>query len=166
MKVALVAPPYHSHEVGVGAQRAANSRMASPGPAGASRCSRICPRPSGPRAADHGLRVRHFRASGSAGYATSHAIWSHLRRSGDAYDLVHAHGYLTLPAVLAARGLFGRLVFSPRHDGVPRSRLGQRGVSPYRQLGRTALASADLVVCSTHGEAAEIGRLIPAPHRG
>ncbi len=161
MKVALVAPPYHSHDVGVG--RSVRELAHGVSRAGG-HVEVLAHLPESVRAsaADHGIRVRHFRASGSSGYATSHAIWSHLRRSGDAYDLVHAHGYLTLPAVVAGRGLFGRLVFSPRQESVPRSRLGQRGLSPYRQHGRTALASADLVVCSSHGEAAEIGRLVPA----
>jgi glycosyltransferase involved in cell wall biosynthesis len=161
MKVALVAPPYHSHEVGVGRSVRELARGVS---RAGGRVEVLAHLPEALRASaeDDGIRVRHFRASGSTGYAASHAIWSHLRRNGDTYDLVHAHGYLTLPAVLAARGLFGRLVFSPRHDGVPNSRMGQRGLSPYRQLGRTALASADLVICSSHGEAAEIGRLVPA----
>jgi len=161
MKVALVAPPYHSHEVGVG--RSVRELAHGVSRAGG-RVEVLAHLPEAVRAsaADDGISVRHFRASGSSGYAASHAIWSHLRRNGERYDLVHAHGFLTLPAVLAARGLFGRLVFSPRHGAVPRSLMGQRGFSPYRQLGRTALASADLVICSSHGEAAEIGRLIPA----
>ena len=161
MKVALVAPPYHSHEVGVG--RSVRELAHGVSRAGG-RVEVLAHLPEAVRAsaADDGIHVRHFRANGSTGYAASHAIWSQLRRDGHAYDLVHAHGYLTLPAVLAARGLFGRLVFSPRHESVPRSRLGQRGLSPYHQLGRTALASADLVICSSHGEAAEVGRLIPA----
>ncbi len=161
MKVALVAPPYHSHDVGVGRSVRELARGVSRAGGRVEVLAQL-PETVSASAADDGIHVRHFRANGSTGYAASHAIWSHLRRNEGAYDLVHAHGYLTLPAVLAARGLFGRLVFSPRHDGEARSRIGQRGLSPYRQLGRTALASADLVICSSHGEAAEVGRLIPA----
>lgn len=161
MKVALVAPPYHSHEVGVGRSVRELARGVS---RAGGRVEILAHLPEAVRAsaADDGIHVRHFRASGSTGYGASHALWSHLRRNGHSYDLVHAQGYLTLPAVLAARGLFGRMVFSPRHEGVPRSRMAHSAVSPYRQLGRTALASADLVICSSHTEAAEVGRLIPA----
>jgi glycosyltransferase involved in cell wall biosynthesis len=161
MKVALVAPPYHSHEVGVGR----NMRELARGIARAGGHVEVLahlPESVRAAAADDGIRVRHFRAHGSAGYAASRALWSQLRRKGDAYDLVHAHGYATLPAVVAGRGVFGNLVFSPRRDGPTASRVGQRSLSPYRQLGRTALASADLVICSSHTEAAEIGRLSPA----
>ncbi len=162
MKVALVARPYDSHEVGVG--RSVRELARGVARAGG-RVEVFAQLPEAARAsaANDGIhRASLSGARGRRGYAASHAMWSHLRRQGGAYDLVHAHGYLTLPAVLAARGLFGRLVFSPRHDGVPRSRVGPRSLSPYRQLGRTALASADLVICSSHTEAAEIGRLIPA----
>jgi glycosyltransferase involved in cell wall biosynthesis len=161
MKVALVAPPYHSHEVGLG--RSVRELARGVARAGG-RAEVLTQLPDALRAsaADDGIHVRHFRANIGTGYAASHAIWSHLRRHGDTYDLVHAHGYPTLPAVLAARRLFGRFVFSPRHDGASRSRIAQRSLSPHRQLGRTALASADLVICSSHAEAAEIGRLSPA----
>jgi glycosyltransferase involved in cell wall biosynthesis len=161
MNVALVAPPYHSHEVGVGR----NMRELARGIARAGGQVEVLahlPESVRAAAADHGIRVRHFRAHGSAGYAASHALWSQLRRKGDAYDLVHAHGYPTLPAVVAGRGVFGHLVFSPSRDGQSASRVGPRSLSPYRQLGRAALASADLVICSSPTEAAEIGRLSPA----
>jgi glycosyltransferase involved in cell wall biosynthesis len=161
MKVALVAPPYHSHEVGVG--RSVRELAHGVARAGG-RVEVLAHLPEAVRASatKDGIHVRHFRPQVASGYAGSHAIWSHLRRHGGAYDLVHVHGYLSLPAVLAARGLFRRLVFSPRHDGVSRSRIGQLTLSPHRQLGRAALASADLVICSSRMEAAEIGRLIPA----
>jgi len=85
---------------------------------------------------------------------------SHLRRTGR-YDSC-TRMYLS-SAVLAARGLFGRLVFSPRHDGVPRSRL-VTGVSP-TQLGRTALASATWS-CAPPTASGGVGRLIRRSHRG
>lgn len=161
MKVALVAPPYHSHEIGLGR----SVRELAHGVARIGGCVEVLahlPESVRASAANHGILVHHIRPQVGSGYAAPHAIRSHLRQHGGAYDLVHAHGYMTLPAVLAARGLYGRLVFSPRYDGVPRSRFGQMTQSPYRQLGRTALASADLVICSSSTEAAEIGRLMPS----
>ncbi|MGO8907173.1 MAG: glycosyltransferase family 4 protein [Solirubrobacteraceae bacterium] len=161
MKVALVAPPYHSHETGVGRSVRELARGVTRAGGHVEVLAHL-PEAVRASAARKGIHVRHFRTGGGTGYAASYAIWSHLRRHGHAYDLVHAHGYPTLPAVIAGRGFFGRLVFSPRHDGAQRSSIGQRSLSPYRQLGRTALASADLVICSSHAEAAGVARLVPA----
>jgi glycosyltransferase involved in cell wall biosynthesis len=161
MKVALVAPPYNSHDAGVGR----NVRELAHGVARAGgQVEVLASLPEAVRSSafSDGVDVRHVCPQGGSGYGASHAIWSHLRRHGEHYDLVHAHGYLTLPAVLGARRLFGRLVFSPRNDGGPPSRARQMSLSPYRQLGRTALSSADLVICSSASEASEIRRVIPA----
>ena len=160
MKVALVARPYESPEIGVscsvrelarGVARAGGRVEVFGDVSEATRAS----------AANDGFVLHRFWPEGGTDYAASHAMWSHMRRQGSAYDLVHVHGYLRLPAVAAARGLFGRLVFSPGNDDVPRNRVGALTRTPYRQLGRTALASADLVICSSHTEAADIGRFIP-----
>jgi glycosyltransferase involved in cell wall biosynthesis len=160
MKVALVAPPYHSQEVGVGRTVRELARAVSRAGGEAEVLAHL-PEAVRAAAAEEGIVVRQLRAPLGSGYAASHGIWSHLRRHGDAYDLVHVHGYLPLPAVLGARGLFGRLVFSPGGDGLPRRRIGQLTRNPYGQLGRTALTAADLIVCSSHSEAAEISRLFP-----
>jgi len=161
MNVALLAPPHDSHEDGVGR----NVRELARGVVRAGgRVEVLAHLPEATRdsVADDGITVRHFQQQGGSSQDGSDAIQSYLRRHGDRYDLVHAHGYPTLPAVLGALGLFGRLVFSPRHDGRLRTRIGQLTQSPHPQLGRSALASADLIICSCHAEAEEIARLIPA----
>jgi len=107
--------------------------------------------------------VRRFAAAlGGGGFALCQPLWDHLRAHGGDYDLVHAHGYRTLPAILATRDALARLVFTPHwHRASTASRV-RRAVSPfYRRLGVPALATADLVLCASAAEAAAVVRLVP-----
>lgn len=114
-------------------------------------------------AGDGSVTVRHFPPGlGGGDFAVSQPLWEHLRLRGGDYDLVHAHGYRTLPALLATRDALRRLVFTPHWHRAPTGTRVRRLVSPfYRRLGVPAMEAADLVLCASAAEAAAVLRLVP-----
>jgi glycosyltransferase involved in cell wall biosynthesis len=80
------------------------------------------------------------------------------------YDLIHAHGYPTLPTLRAAGVAPRRLVFSPGHVHEQSARLHrphQLMRNSHRRLTQWALGAADLVVCVSREQAAEVRRRAP-----
>ena len=94
------------------------------------------------------ITVRHFPAPPAIGdYAVSPDLWAHLRIHGRGYDIVHAHGYRTLPALLASRAVLPHLVFTPHWHRAPATRARRLLHPVYRRLGVPAFDRADVVIC-------------------
>jgi glycosyltransferase involved in cell wall biosynthesis len=109
-----------------------------------------------------GLNVLQFRpAVGGVDYALSVELWSYLRRNAHRFDVVHAHGYRSLPAVPLMRSGGRPFVFSPYYHLVPVTRLRRFVRQPYRQLARRAIGSADLAVCVSEVEATALRAAVP-----
>lgn len=118
--------------------------------------------PGGPVRQDADVVVEHFPSHSAVGsYAVSPALWSHLKLHAADYDIVHGHGYRSLPAMVACRGHFSRTVFSPHYSAAPETRLRRWTRGPYQGLGRSVLTSADLVMCTSDAEAELVRRLVP-----
>jgi glycosyltransferase involved in cell wall biosynthesis len=158
MKIALVTSTHDSHHGAVAhslrelargvTRRGGHVDLLAHGPQ---------PRPLTPPEA--GVAVHRFQTQPSGfGYVPPSELWTHLHGHADRYDLVHVHGYLPLPAA-TSRDLFHRLVVSPQLAGAgPRARRPWVAQGQRRRFSRTALASADLVVCASETEAATVMR--------
>jgi glycosyltransferase involved in cell wall biosynthesis len=101
-----------------------------------------------------GVRVRRFAVPiPSSNYALSPALWRHLRRESATYDVVHAHGYHALPALLAALERPSALVFTPHYHGTGHSTFRKLLHPPYRRLGGIIFARAGRTIAVSPPEA-------------
>jgi glycosyltransferase involved in cell wall biosynthesis len=109
-----------------------------------------------------GVPVRRFASvNGSSAFGLPPGLFAYLGRSGDAYDLIHAHGYHALPA-LGALGVRSRpVVFTPHYHGTGHTRLARMLHRPYRPLGRLLFRHADAVVCVSQAEGELVERDFP-----
>jgi glycosyltransferase involved in cell wall biosynthesis len=109
-----------------------------------------------------GIVVQPFRPRiNGVDYALSAELRAFLRRAAASFDLIHVHGYRSLPALPALRGSRRPLVFSPHYHGVPVTRLRRVARQPYRQLARRAVAVANMAVCISHAEASALETSVP-----
>ena len=120
-----------------------------------------------PSFADHaredGLRVAEFRpAFNGVDYALSVDLWAYLRRHASRFDVIHVHGYRSVPAIPALRAAGRPVVFSPYFHVAPVTRLRRITRHAYRQVAGRAIASADLAVCASSAEAAALQTSVSA----
>jgi glycosyltransferase involved in cell wall biosynthesis len=109
------------------------------------------------------VMVRRFRSPlGGAEHALSAELWAYLRGNGRRYDVVHGHGYRTLPALLAARAELPPLALTPHLHRAGSTRVGRVVHPVYRRLGAPAIARADVVICMSRVEAGLIAGLVPS----
>jgi glycosyltransferase involved in cell wall biosynthesis len=100
-----------------------------------------------------GVRIRRFRqVRTSEHYSLSPGLWRFLRQA-DGYDLVHAHNYHALPALMAALASRLPLVFTPHYHGTAASRLRRALHRPYRRGGARLAANASSIICVSSLEA-------------
>jgi glycosyltransferase involved in cell wall biosynthesis len=163
MRIAMVTPRYGGAPGGLGrhVQELARHVAAAGhsvevlthgrGPAGAS------PWPGGD------VTVRRFRSPvAGAEHAVSAELWAYLRRNGRRYDVVHGHGYRTLPALLAARAELPPVALTPHLHRAAATRVGRVVHPVYRRLGAPAIARADVVICVSRAEAERVAGLAPS----
>jgi glycosyltransferase involved in cell wall biosynthesis len=110
-----------------------------------------------------GVRVSEFRpAFNGVDYALSVDLWAYLRRRAAQFDLIHVHGYRSVPAIPAMRAAGRPVVFSPYFHVAPVTRLRRITRHAYRQMAGRAIASAELAVCASSAEAATLQASVPA----
>jgi glycosyltransferase involved in cell wall biosynthesis len=93
--------------------------------------------------------------------ALSAALWRHLRNRAAAFDVAHAHGEATLPALLALRDAPLHLVLSPHWYAAPQTHLRRLVQGRVHRLDGRLLARADRVLCVSHSEALQVRRHAP-----
>lgn len=102
---------------------------------------------------------RFFSIAPGAAYFFSPGLYEYLRRHSGDYDLVHAHGYHSFPALYA--GLSKRrnkLIFTPHYHGVGHTSVRRLLHVPYKRLGKTVFETADSVICVSRYERSQITR--------
>ncbi len=107
------------------------------------------------------LRYLSLDVDAQTSSMTSMTSRESLSRNDLSYDLIHAHGYPTLPTLRAAGAAPRRLVFSPWHVQEPQARVHRLVRNSHRRLTQWALDAADLVVCVSRDEAAEMRKRAP-----
>jgi glycosyltransferase involved in cell wall biosynthesis len=93
--------------------------------------------------------------------ALSGALWAHLRDRSADFDILHAHGEATLPALLAAHDVPRRTIFSPHWYASSQTRLRRLAQGRFYRLDGRVLRSADRVLCVSHSEALQVRRHVP-----
>ena len=108
-----------------------------------------------------GVLVRRFPVAWRGGdFALAPGLWSHLRRHGSRYQIIHAHNYHAHPA-LGALVATAPLVFSPYFHGGGHTPLRRLLHVPYRTCGRTLFRRARAVICLCEAEAALVRTHFP-----
>ena len=101
-----------------------------------------------------GVKVTRFAVPvPSTNYALSPALWAHLARTRNSYDVVHAHGYHALPALQAASVRPSTLVFTPHYHGTGHSPFRKLLHPPYRRIGRLIFERAARTIAVSPPEA-------------
>lgn len=109
-----------------------------------------------------GVLVRRFTLTlRSRAYPVSYELLRFLRAQDTHYDVVHAHNYHGLPALMAALSGHRPLVFTPHYHGTGHSHIARVLHYPYRPLGRILFARADAVIAVSAAEAALVVRDFP-----
>lgn len=110
-----------------------------------------------------GALVRRFPIRiGGRHYAFAPGLGPFLRRHARRFELVHAHNYHALPALLAAVASRAPLVLTPHYHGASESPVRNLLHRPYRLAGRRLLGRAARVISVSRPEAALIARDFPA----
>ena len=110
-----------------------------------------------------GVRVRRFVVPvASENYAFSPPLAVHLARHRQAYDIVHAHNYHSLPALVAAVAGCTPLVFTPHYHGTSESAFRRALHVPYRQIARVLVARSQRVICVSERERTLFTRHFPS----
>jgi glycosyltransferase involved in cell wall biosynthesis len=109
-----------------------------------------------------GVMVRRFRVLfPSENYRCAPGIARFLRNHGDDYDLVHAHNYHALPALMAAATARAPLVFTPHYHGGSESFFRDALHRPYRLLGSAIMRRAKRVIAVAPAEASLLASHFP-----
>ncbi len=109
-----------------------------------------------------GVLVRRFAVMvPSRHYPFAPGLARFLHRHGGDYDLIHAHNYHALPALVAAAAARAPLVFTPHYHG--RSESGFRNAlhRPYRLLGSGIFRRAERVIAVAPAEASLLAEHFP-----
>ena len=109
-----------------------------------------------------GVLVRRFPVLASSDhYPFAPGLARFLRRHGDRYDLIHAHNYHALPALVAALTARSPLVFTPHYHGRSESSFRNALHRPYRLLGSRIIRRAATVISVAPAEASLLARHFP-----
>ena len=162
MRIAIVAPLYRP---AIGGVRPTSSSW-PPGVAAAGEAVDVLTQTADPGLPSaerlDGVLVRRFRViAPSDHYALAPGLARHLRRHGDDYDLIHAHNYQALPALLAAATVKPPLVFTPHYHGGSDSAFRNALHRPYRLLGSRIFWRAAKVIAVAPDEASIIAEQFP-----
>jgi glycosyltransferase involved in cell wall biosynthesis len=162
MKVALITPVYGPHGGTLGRQVHDLARRVADNGGEAEVLLHAPARSIDLGPLHDGLAVRAFRPrAGGTDFALSRELWAYLEQHGSTFDVIHAHGYRALPALLASRSAGRPLVFSPHYSLVPATRLRKVTRHPYRQLARRAVASVSLATTISQAEAGALRDAVP-----
>lgn len=109
-----------------------------------------------------GVLVRRFGVLlASEHYPLAPGLARFLSRRGDDYDLLHAHNYHALPALVAAATSRAPLVFTPHYHGGSESSFRDALHRPYRLLGSAIMRRARKVIAVAPAEASLLASHFP-----
>jgi glycosyltransferase involved in cell wall biosynthesis len=110
-----------------------------------------------------GVLVRRFAViARSDHYPCAPGLARFLRGEGAGYDLLHAHNYHALPALMAALTTSSPLVFTPHYHGRSDSAFRTALHRPYRLLGSRILDRAVKVIAVAPAEAGLLADHFPS----
>lgn len=110
---------------------------------------------------DGGLLRRFTTVTNSRHYAFAPGLASYLARHSGRYDLVHAHNYHALPALIAAETTRGPFVLTPHYHGVSESSTRNLLHRPYRVAGSRMARRASAVISVSASEASLFAHHFP-----
>jgi glycosyltransferase involved in cell wall biosynthesis len=161
MRIALVCPRYAPDIGGVEAHVGALASRLAAGGWEPEVLAQRSTRGRGTRELVDGVPVRRYRTFGAeSDFATAPALWADLRRRADSYDLIHAHGYHSTPAI-GALGANAPLVFTPHYHGTGHSAAARLLHGPYRRIGSRIFTRARAIICVSEAEAKLVARDFP-----
>ena len=109
-----------------------------------------------------GVGVRRFAAPWPDRQAqVTPGLWAFLGRNASRYDVIHAHNYHGLLALVAAVAATRPLVFSPHYHGTGHTLVRRLLHVPYRACGRYLFDRAARVLCDSEAEAMLVRRHFP-----
>ncbi len=113
--------------------------------------------------AQDAILVRRFPTLPGSGrnFAVAPRLAAFLRASSRSYDIVHAHNYHALPALMAARAARPPLVLTPHFHGVSESAFRNLLHRPYRLAGRYMMDRATRVISVSRAEAGLVSDSFP-----
>jgi glycosyltransferase involved in cell wall biosynthesis len=97
----------------------------------------------------------------SRAYPVAPGMVRWLRRHTDQLDVVHAHSYHGVPALMAALAASGPVVFTPHFHGTGHTSVARLVHRAYGGVGRRIFERADRVLCVSHAEAALVAQHHP-----
>ena len=109
-----------------------------------------------------GVLVRRFAAATNAEhYRFAPGLVRFLARRAGSWDLLHAHNYHALPALMAALTRRGVFVLTPHYHGTSQSSFRDLLHRPYRIAGTLMMRRASKVIAVAPSEAALLERHFP-----
>lgn len=90
------------------------------------------------------------------------AGWRYLWEQAEEFDVVHAHGEATLPALFAVRDTLRHLVITPHWYAAPQTSLRRMVQGRVHRLDGPLLARAERVLCVSEAEALQVRRHAPS----
>jgi glycosyltransferase involved in cell wall biosynthesis len=109
------------------------------------------------------LRVLRFPdRTGTRQFRIAPGLWRHLRAHGASYDVVHAHNFHAVPALIASITAPSSFVFTPYFHGSGHTLSARLLHRPYDLLARRIFAKASFVLCLSESEMQDVGTAYPS----
>jgi len=107
-----------------------------------------------------GVKVRRFKSwAPNEAYYFSPSLKKYLKKNSSQFDIVHAHGYHSFPALYAAQAKGkNKLVFTPHYHGSGHTFFRSLLHRPYRFLSRKIFSKADAIICVSNYEKSLISK--------
>jgi len=102
----------------------------------------------------NGVKVRRFKSwAPNEAYYFSQGLRKYLMKKSSEYDVIHAHGYHSFPALFAAEAKGrNKLVFTPHYHGSGHTLFRSLLHRPYKFLGKKIFKRADKIICVSNYE--------------
>lgn len=109
------------------------------------------------------LTIRRFPVPISTPrYSISPALLAYLRKSGSAYDILHAHNYHELVPLFASMSRASNLVLTPHYHPPAGRGIDTVLRMPHRLLSRKVVTAFDRVICVSKAESAALLAQLPS----
>jgi glycosyltransferase involved in cell wall biosynthesis len=105
-----------------------------------------------------GVKVKRFKSwAPNQAYFFSIGLWKYLLKNSDNFEVVHAHGYHSFPALYAANAKKGnRFVFTSHYFAMGATTFRTLLHVPYKVMGRKIFQKADAVISTSNYEKAQL----------
>jgi glycosyltransferase involved in cell wall biosynthesis len=111
------------------------------------------PDPTPSRETIDGVRVHRFRdLNRGRMYGVAPGLFRYAAQHLREYDVIHAHGYHSLPSLAALLSRRTPVVFTPHYHGTGHTPFARLVHVPYRPIGRALFSHARAVVCVSDAE--------------